>query len=227
MGYDDVLIRLGDFGKYQKIIYFLICLTLIICAFHKLAGVFLLAKPDYRCLLPFEDPNSNVTEYELKGNKKHVAYPKGTLSDNKLGSNVLLNFVISGAVEIPAYTFLLLTLKRWERRTILCGCMLTAGVALLLTILVPKDMNWLIIALAMIGPMIMEVKVPYASYTPGRKVHFNIILSNQSDVHCSDVKVRLMKKEVYISRSPETKTNEIEIKTADNQSRGAKKITVC
>uniref|UniRef100_A0A1A9VYD9 Major facilitator superfamily (MFS) profile domain-containing protein n=1 Tax=Glossina austeni TaxID=7395 RepID=A0A1A9VYD9_GLOAU len=442
MGYDDVLIRLGDFGKYQKIIYFLICLTSIICAFHKLAGVFLLAKPDYRCLLPFEDPNSNATEYELKGNIKHLAYPKDTLSDkyvscryynvdyseeylnqsepflgngsrpceryvydkskylnsavtewnmvcgrsfmaaasdalfmsgvlvgsivfgqlsdkygrkpifftslviqmtfgilagiapeyftytasrfvvgattsgvflvayviamemvgpkkrlyagifvmmffsfgymltaafayfvhdwrwlqisltlpslffmsyywiipesarwllsknrredalanikkaarfnnmeisdevlnqlldegkeevkenkdesppatqpsvfdllrypnlrrktlliffdwfvnsgtyyglswntSKLGSNVLLNFVISGAVEIPAYTFLLLTLNRWGRRTILCGCMLTAGVALLLTILVPKDMNWLIIALAMIGKL--------------------------------------------------------------------------
>uniref|UniRef100_A0A1B0FBG2 Arrestin C-terminal-like domain-containing protein n=1 Tax=Glossina morsitans morsitans TaxID=37546 RepID=A0A1B0FBG2_GLOMM len=66
------------------------------------------------------------------------------------------------------------------------------------------------------GPMVMEIKVPYASCTPGQKVHFNIILNNQSDVHCSDVKVRLMKKEVYTSRSPETKTKETEIKIADN-----------
>lgn len=72
---------------------------------------------------------------------------------NALGNNILLNFVISGAVEIPAFTFLLFTLNRWGRRTILCGCMLVAGFALLLTIAVPKEWNWLIIVLAMIGKL--------------------------------------------------------------------------
>ncbi|XP_037945827.1 organic cation transporter protein-like [Teleopsis dalmanni] len=72
---------------------------------------------------------------------------------NNLGGNVLLNFMISGAVEIPGYTFLLFTLNRWGRRTILCGCMLAAGVALLLTVIVPADTNWLIIALAMFGKL--------------------------------------------------------------------------
>ncbi|TMW53321.1 hypothetical protein DOY81_001621 [Sarcophaga bullata] len=70
---------------------------------------------------------------------------------NNLGGNVFLNFLVSGAVEIPAYSFLLLTLNRWGRRTILCGCMIAAGVALLLTIVVSEDMNWLIITFAMIG----------------------------------------------------------------------------
>ncbi|XP_075149164.1 organic cation transporter protein-like [Haematobia irritans] len=70
---------------------------------------------------------------------------------NDLGSNVLLNFVISGAVEIPAYTFLLFTLNKWGRRTILCGCMLVAGIALLLTIAIPGNMNWLLITCAMLG----------------------------------------------------------------------------
>ncbi|XP_055907603.1 organic cation transporter protein-like [Eupeodes corollae] len=72
---------------------------------------------------------------------------------SNLGGNVLLNFVISGAVEIPAYTFLIFTLNRWGRRSILCGCMLTAGTALLLTVFVPDDMNWLIIVCAMIGKL--------------------------------------------------------------------------
>ncbi|XP_036323326.1 organic cation transporter-like protein [Rhagoletis pomonella] len=72
---------------------------------------------------------------------------------NSLGDNMLLNFVISGAVEIPAFTFLLFTLNRWGRRTILCGCMLVAGCALLLTIAVPKEANWLMILLAMIGKL--------------------------------------------------------------------------
>ncbi|XP_061396833.1 organic cation transporter protein-like [Musca vetustissima] len=72
---------------------------------------------------------------------------------NNLGGNVLLNFMISGAVEIPAYLLLLFTLNRWGRRTILCGCMLVAGVALLLTIIVPANLNWLIILFAMIGKL--------------------------------------------------------------------------
>ena len=56
MNYDDVLPYLsrGDFGKYQKKIYILLCLPSILCAFHKLSGVFLLAVPDHRCRLPSE-----------------------------------------------------------------------------------------------------------------------------------------------------------------------------
>lgn len=72
---------------------------------------------------------------------------------NNLGGNDLLNFVISGAVEIPAYLLLLFTLNRWGRRNILCGCMLTAGTMLLLTMAVPDSMNWLVVVLAMLGKM--------------------------------------------------------------------------
>lgn len=62
----------------------------------------------------------------------------------------------------------------------------------------------------------MSVKVPFGAYAPGQKVRFNVVLDNKSDVHCSDVKVRLMKKIVYTSRNPETKTKETELKVADN-----------
>ncbi|XP_050069262.1 organic cation transporter protein-like [Anopheles maculipalpis] len=72
---------------------------------------------------------------------------------NNLGGNPLLNFVISGAVEIPAYSFLLLTLNRWGRRTILCGCMIFAGTMLLTTMVVPASQQWLIVVLAMLGKM--------------------------------------------------------------------------
>jgi len=61
--------------------------------------------------------------------------------------------MISGAVEIPGYVLLLFTLNRWGRRSILCGTMMIAGVSLLATIFVPSDMNWLIIACAMIGKL--------------------------------------------------------------------------
>lgn len=61
MNYDDVLPYLsrGDFGLYQKKIYFLLCLPSILCAFHKLAGVFLLDVPDHRCRLDDEAVNAS------------------------------------------------------------------------------------------------------------------------------------------------------------------------
>ncbi|KAH8363598.1 hypothetical protein KR084_011914 [Drosophila pseudotakahashii] len=74
MGYDDVITHLGEFGPYQKRIYYLLCLPAIVCAFHKLAGVFLLAKPDFRCVLPYE--NESAT-YELSSNLWNLSYPQG------------------------------------------------------------------------------------------------------------------------------------------------------
>ena len=64
--------------------------------------------------------------------------------------------------------------------------------------------------------MVMKVNVPFSAYAPGQKIRFTIELDNQSDINCNDVKVRLMKKVVYTSRNPETKTKETEIKVADN-----------
>lgn len=72
---------------------------------------------------------------------------------SNLGGNDLVNFAISGGVEFPAYTFLLFTLNRWGRRSILCGCMLVAGLMLLLTVFVPHDLITLNIVLAMSGKM--------------------------------------------------------------------------
>ncbi|XP_043286002.1 organic cation transporter protein [Venturia canescens] len=72
---------------------------------------------------------------------------------SNLGGNDYVNFVISGVVEVPAYTFLIFTLDRWGRKTILCGCMLVSGVALLATLFVPPGMPWLVVTLAMIGKL--------------------------------------------------------------------------
>lgn len=48
MAYDDVILRMGEFGRYQRRVYLLLCLPAISCAFHKLAGVFLGAKMNSR-----------------------------------------------------------------------------------------------------------------------------------------------------------------------------------
>ncbi|CAD1470638.1 unnamed protein product [Heterotrigona itama] len=72
---------------------------------------------------------------------------------SNLGGNDYVNFVISGFVEVPAYTFLIFTLNRWGRKIILCGCMLVAGFSLLAILLVPADAQWLVVCLAMIGKL--------------------------------------------------------------------------
>lgn len=61
MNYDDVLVHLGKFGSYQKRNYILLCLPIILCAFHKLSGVFLLATPQHRCRLDGEPLNATFT----------------------------------------------------------------------------------------------------------------------------------------------------------------------
>ncbi|KAJ9601405.1 hypothetical protein L9F63_000429, partial [Diploptera punctata] len=72
---------------------------------------------------------------------------------SNLGGNDYLNFLLSGAVEFPGYSFLLIALNRWGRKCTLCGCMVVGGAVLLLTCVVPSDLNWIIIALAMVGKM--------------------------------------------------------------------------
>ncbi|KAF5290282.1 hypothetical protein FQR65_LT11616 [Abscondita terminalis] len=77
---------------------------------------------------------------------------------SNLGGNDYVNFIISGAVEIPAYIFLLLTVNRWGRKYILCGCMITAGVVLLLTMAVPKDSHTQSAALPTPPTFLQEMK---------------------------------------------------------------------
>jgi len=48
MQFDDILKTVGEFGKYQKTKYFLICLFGILTAFQALVSVFSLNTPEHR-----------------------------------------------------------------------------------------------------------------------------------------------------------------------------------
>ncbi|XP_012259249.2 organic cation transporter protein-like [Athalia rosae] len=73
MGYDDVIQHMGDFGRYQRRIYFLLCLPAISCAFHKMGGVFLTAKTDFRCALPNEITTNST--FLLPPEISNLSYP--------------------------------------------------------------------------------------------------------------------------------------------------------
>ncbi|XP_050421086.1 organic cation transporter protein-like [Adelges cooleyi] len=78
MTIDDLLLKVGNFGTYQKRIYFFLCLPAISCALHKLSGVFLLARPNHRCQLPDELPNAT---YTLPSEIMDRSYPHDVKTD--------------------------------------------------------------------------------------------------------------------------------------------------
>ncbi|XP_070567474.1 organic cation transporter protein-like [Ptychodera flava] len=62
--FDDVLEYLGEFGPYQKRLYFLVCLMAICPAMHAFAQVFLAAETDHWCNTPeLEHYYENCTDY--------------------------------------------------------------------------------------------------------------------------------------------------------------------
>ena len=54
VSFDDILVDLGDFGRYQKTAYFLLFLPTIFSAMQKQAWVFLGAKAPHRCRVSFQ-----------------------------------------------------------------------------------------------------------------------------------------------------------------------------
>ena len=78
-----------------------------------------------------------------------------SLSASNLGGNPYINFLIAAAVEIPAYAINLVILNKPKigRRFALCAPLMIAGVALTITIFVPKNYTPLLITLSMIGKL--------------------------------------------------------------------------
>lgn len=55
-----MLALIGDFGRYQKFIFFLLCLVCLPAAFNQLSIVFLAGVPDHRCAIPDIDKLTDV-----------------------------------------------------------------------------------------------------------------------------------------------------------------------
>ncbi|KAJ8314779.1 hypothetical protein KUTeg_006929 [Tegillarca granosa] len=63
MTYDDILIHLGEFGKYQKILYGLVSIPAIFVAMFALSSVFLFGKQDFRCRFSEQKNDTFDDEY--------------------------------------------------------------------------------------------------------------------------------------------------------------------
>ncbi|KAL7637090.1 UNVERIFIED_CONTAM: hypothetical protein RMT77_012848 [Armadillidium vulgare] len=76
---DLFLEEVGEFGSYQVRNFILLSLPTVVVAMQKLAWVFLAAKMNHRCKLPWENASS---PYDLQDDELDLYYPKDVNSDN-------------------------------------------------------------------------------------------------------------------------------------------------
>ncbi|KAJ8315874.1 hypothetical protein KUTeg_008024 [Tegillarca granosa] len=62
MRFDDILRHIGEFGPYQKRLYFILCIPMISSGFHAVISVFLTGTPDHRCAIPGLDNDTYAVQ---------------------------------------------------------------------------------------------------------------------------------------------------------------------
>ena len=70
--FDDILLHLGEFGRYQRWVYFFLFVPTIFSAMQKLAWVFLGATVDHRCLLPGESEDNALFDDIMENNNTFI-----------------------------------------------------------------------------------------------------------------------------------------------------------
>lgn len=85
-----------------------------------------------------------------------------TLNSGKLNDNLMIQFLLNGLMEIPAYSFSLWILLKRGRKVPYVTMMMIGGIALFCTMAVPKNAfpnNWPIVVLALIGKLMITGRI--------------------------------------------------------------------
>ncbi|XP_068625342.1 organic cation transporter 1-like [Battus philenor] len=82
-----------------------------------------------------------------------VIYNSLSYNTSNLGVNDHIAFFIGGVVEIPSYVLAWRCMERFGRRWVLCIFMIVGGILCLSCGLVPEDLPWVTVALAMCGKL--------------------------------------------------------------------------
>ncbi|XP_065369678.1 organic cation transporter protein isoform X2 [Calliphora vicina] len=108
MDFDQVLEEIGEFGRYQKTNYLLICLPVMFAAANSLSYVFTAGTPAYRCLIPQCDDVNDPQLYPhwlanaTPGNTdKNGVFTPETCYRYRLNDTISLNTFDSSAQECP------------------------------------------------------------------------------------------------------------------------------
>ncbi|XP_063852871.1 organic cation transporter protein-like [Scylla paramamosain] len=68
-------------------------------------------------------------------------------------ANPFIYVVVGGLMEIPGYTLSAPIINRWGRKVPLIVSFFICGVSILSTVIIPTDMSWLVLTLAMLGKL--------------------------------------------------------------------------
>ncbi|XP_046582562.1 organic cation transporter protein-like [Haliotis rubra] len=93
MKYDAIVKLLGDFGPYQKRLYFLLCIPMISVGIQTMLTVFTLGVPDHRCALPDWDNDTYTIQGEQHQNAVLAAIPPATEGTQLYSSCLIRNAI--------------------------------------------------------------------------------------------------------------------------------------
>lgn len=100
MHFDELLGVLGEFGPYQKFVYFLVCLPSIIAAFHMVNSVFLLGIPKHRCKLPNYPNDTFLSQGAVHDDLVKAFIPTELNADNEVTYKQCYIFSTPAAVNV-------------------------------------------------------------------------------------------------------------------------------
>ncbi|XP_013399619.1 organic cation transporter protein-like [Lingula anatina] len=101
-----------------------------------------------------------------------------------LGGNLYLNFTLMGMADIPGQLLALFILDRIGRRKILLIFMVFGGLACIVAVLIPKDLQWLTVTLALLGKMAISTSFAII-YIVTSEIYPTVIRHVSLSVHSS------------------------------------------
>ncbi|KAK3766839.1 hypothetical protein RRG08_051983 [Elysia crispata] len=99
MKFDDLLVAVGEFGPYQRRIYFLLCLPALLCGAQVLSAVFIMAIPDYRCKIPAFANDSFQIRNRAHGDLANMSIPRVSSSTSGFSQCLVYSDVWRAAKE--------------------------------------------------------------------------------------------------------------------------------
>ncbi|XP_071115287.1 organic cation transporter protein-like [Haliotis cracherodii] len=116
MKFEDIVTLLGEFGPYQKRLYFLLCIPMISSGVQIMMTVFTLGVPDHRCALPDWYNDTYAIQGEQHARAINAAIPLSN-EGTQLYSSCFINNVINGTNGDAFYTNTSRKCEKWVYAT--------------------------------------------------------------------------------------------------------------
>ncbi|XP_046328503.2 organic cation transporter protein-like [Haliotis rufescens] len=82
--FDEILSHLGEFGRYQKLVYFLLCLSAISCGIRMVLSVFIQKTPAHRCAIPGYDNDTYEIQSDYHARLINLTIPLDDSDDDQV-----------------------------------------------------------------------------------------------------------------------------------------------